>query len=104
MPAGGTTATYVAYGLSNFLWWRSFGNEQDDNGVLTLTFHGKRVIDARFAPSHLDDTGVPVPATGSEADTDQRRMGLGSRLCRPRGTSAALTGNHRVVFTADPSG
>jgi poly-gamma-glutamate synthesis protein (capsule biosynthesis protein) len=60
--------TYVAYGLSNFLWWRSFGNEQDDNGVLTLTFKGKRVIDARFAPSHLDDTGVPVPATGAQAD------------------------------------
>ena len=60
--------TYVAYGLSNFLWWRSFGNEQDDNGVLTLTFQGKRVTNARFAPSHLDDTGVPVPATGAQAD------------------------------------
>jgi poly-gamma-glutamate synthesis protein (capsule biosynthesis protein) len=60
--------TYVAYGLSNFLWWRSFGNEQDDNGVLTLTFHGKRVTNAGFAPSHLDDTGVPVPATGAQAD------------------------------------
>jgi poly-gamma-glutamate synthesis protein (capsule biosynthesis protein) len=58
----------VAYGLSNFLWWRSFGNEQDDNGVLTLTFQGKRVTNARFAPSHLDDTGVPVPATGAQAD------------------------------------
>ena len=33
--------TYVAYGLSNFLWWRSFGNEQDDNGVLTLTVRGQ---------------------------------------------------------------
>ena len=59
---------YVAYGLSNYLWWRSFGNEQDDNGVLTLTFDGKRVTTASFAPSHLDDTGVPVPATGAQAD------------------------------------
>ncbi len=59
---------YVAYGLSNYLWWRSFGNEQDDNGVLTLTFEGTRVTAASFAPSHLDDTGVPVPATGSVAD------------------------------------
>ena len=58
---------YVAYGLSNYLWWRSFGNEQDDNGVLTLTFDGTKVTDARFAPSHLDHTGVPVPATGAEA-------------------------------------
>ncbi len=59
--------SYVAYGLSNYLWWRSFGNEQDDNGVLTLTFDGARVTGARFAPSHLDDTGVPVPAAGAEA-------------------------------------
>jgi poly-gamma-glutamate synthesis protein (capsule biosynthesis protein) len=59
--------TYVAYGLSNYLWWESFGNEQDDNGVLTLTFRGGRVIAARFEPAHLDDTGVPVPATGAVA-------------------------------------
>jgi hypothetical protein len=50
------------------LWWRSFGNEQDDNGVLTLTFDGSKVTDAHFAPSHLDDTGVPVPATGADAE------------------------------------
>jgi len=59
--------TYVAYGLSNYLWWESFGNEQDDNGVLTLTFRGGRVIASRFEPAHLDDTGVPVPATGAVA-------------------------------------
>jgi len=59
---------YVAYGLGNYLWWRSFGNEQDDNGVLTLTFRAGDVVGARFAPSHLDDTGVPVPATGAQAD------------------------------------
>lgn len=62
-----TDGSYVAYGLSNYLWWRSFGNEQDDNGVLTLTFDGAKVTSAGFAPSHLDDTGVPVPATGAEA-------------------------------------
>ena len=60
--------TYVAYGLSNYLWWRSFGNEQDDNGVLTLTFDGRTVTAASFAPSHLDVTGVPVPATGTQRD------------------------------------
>ena len=58
---------YVAYGLGNFLWWRSFGNVQDDNGVLTLKFRGSRVVRAYFAPAHLDDRGVPVPATGGEA-------------------------------------
>ena len=58
--------TYVAYGLGNYLWWRSFGNNQDDNGVLTLTFRGGKVVADRFAPSRLDDRGVPVPATGAE--------------------------------------
>jgi hypothetical protein len=43
----------------------SFGNNQDDNGVLTLTFHNGTVVDDSFAPSHLDDRGVPVPATGA---------------------------------------
>jgi poly-gamma-glutamate synthesis protein (capsule biosynthesis protein) len=59
---------YVAYGLGNYLWWRSFGNDQDDNGVLTLTFRGGKVVADSFAPSHLDDRGVPLPATGAEAD------------------------------------
>ena len=59
--------TYVAYGLGNYLWWRSFGNTQDDNGVLTLTFRRDRVVAARFHPAHLDERGVPVPATGAQA-------------------------------------
>jgi poly-gamma-glutamate capsule biosynthesis protein CapA/YwtB (metallophosphatase superfamily) len=58
---------YVAYGLGNYLWWRSFGNAQDDNGVLTLTFRRARVVAAQFAPAHLDQRGVPIPATGAQA-------------------------------------
>jgi poly-gamma-glutamate synthesis protein (capsule biosynthesis protein) len=58
--------SYVAYGLGNYLWWLSFGNNQDDNGVLTLTFHRGKVTRAQFAASHLDDRGVPMPATGAE--------------------------------------
>ncbi len=57
--------TYVAYGLGNYFWWRSFGNAQDDNGVLTLTFSQARVTGATFLPTHLDERGVPMPATGS---------------------------------------
>ncbi len=62
LPGG----AYVAYGLGNYLWWRTFGNDQDDNGVLTLTFEHRKVIGQSFAPSRLDDRGVPVPATGAE--------------------------------------
>jgi poly-gamma-glutamate synthesis protein (capsule biosynthesis protein) len=59
--------TYVAYGLGNYLWWMSFGNVQDDNGVLTLTIDNGKVTAAKLSPSHLDDRGIPVPATGAEA-------------------------------------
>jgi len=69
--------SYVAYGLSNYLWWMSFGNEQDDNGVLTLSFEAHKVIGAHFAPAHLDSQGVPVPATGAtkvRIDTEWQRV------------------------------
>jgi poly-gamma-glutamate synthesis protein (capsule biosynthesis protein) len=59
--------TYVAYGLGNYLWWRTFGNNQDDNGVLTLTFRYGNVIAAHFAPSHLQPSGISPPATGADA-------------------------------------
>lgn len=62
-----TNGTYVAYGLGNYLWWESFHNDQDDNGLLTLTFAHRKVVAAHFAPSHLARTGVPVPAHGAQA-------------------------------------
>jgi poly-gamma-glutamate synthesis protein (capsule biosynthesis protein) len=58
--------TYVEYGLGNYLWWLSIGNDQDDNGVLTLHFHHGNVVQAHFAPSHLDQRGIPMPARGAE--------------------------------------
>ncbi|MGI8880959.1 MAG: CapA family protein [Jatrophihabitans sp.] len=74
---------YVAYGLSNYLWWESFGNEQDDNGILTLSFQKGKVTSAQFAAAHLDSTGVPVPAVGAtkkridaEWERDRKCAGL----------------------------
>ncbi len=74
---------YVAYGLGNYFWWRSFGNDQDDNGVLTLTFAAGRVRAANFVPSRLDEQGISPPATGQSAlridqefDTARRCAGL----------------------------
>ena len=65
--AGWTSSgAYVEYGLGNYLWWMNFGNKQDDNGVLTLTFRGGKVVADDFAPSHLNNLGEPVPATGAE--------------------------------------
>jgi poly-gamma-glutamate capsule biosynthesis protein CapA/YwtB (metallophosphatase superfamily) len=56
---------FVAYGLGNYLWFKGAGDDSPDNGVLTLTFRGGKVVADKFAPSHLDDRGVPVPATGA---------------------------------------
>jgi poly-gamma-glutamate synthesis protein (capsule biosynthesis protein) len=79
--------SYVAYGLGNYFWWRSFGNSQDDNGVLTLTFAHNRVSQAAFAPSRLDDRGVAMPASGATrqrilAEWEQGRQCAGL-LARP---------------------
>jgi hypothetical protein len=68
---------YVAYGLGNYFWWRSFGNEQDDNGVLTLTIKAGRVTATQFDPSHLDDRGIGLPATGA---TKQRILAEWNRV------------------------
>jgi poly-gamma-glutamate capsule biosynthesis protein CapA/YwtB (metallophosphatase superfamily) len=59
--------SYVAYGLGNYFWWLSFGNAQDDDGVLTLTVTHDRVTAATFDPARLDDRGIAVPATGATA-------------------------------------
>jgi poly-gamma-glutamate synthesis protein (capsule biosynthesis protein) len=56
---------FVAYGLGNYLWFKGAGDDSPDNGVLTLTFRSGKVVSDTFAPSHLDDRGVPVPATGA---------------------------------------
>ncbi|MDQ1720875.1 MAG: hypothetical protein QOI26_609 [Pseudonocardiales bacterium] len=80
---------YVAYGLGNYFWWRSFGNSQDDDGVLTLTLTRDRVTAAVFAPARLDDRGIAVPATGTTASRilgqlDQARDCAGLLAAPPR--------------------
>jgi poly-gamma-glutamate synthesis protein (capsule biosynthesis protein) len=79
---------YVAYGLGNYFWWKSFDNAQDDNGVLRLTFAGGRVRSAQFVPSQLDDQGISPPATGTNAqritaEFDQARQCAGLLAAPP---------------------
>jgi poly-gamma-glutamate synthesis protein (capsule biosynthesis protein) len=58
---------YVANSMGDYLWWTADSAAEYDTGLLTLTVdHGKVVAD-HFAPAHIDDRGVPVPATGAEA-------------------------------------
>lgn len=81
---------YVAYGLGNYYWWRTFGNDQDDNGVLTLTFAHQRVAAASFSPSQLTDTGISPSATGANAqrilnEWNQRRIQCTTLSAAPPG-------------------
>jgi len=80
-----TDGTYVAYGLGNYFWWRSFGNNQDDNGVLTLTISGKGVRAASFEPARLDDRGIGLPAVGA---TRQRVLAEWDRVRQCTGLTA----------------
>jgi poly-gamma-glutamate synthesis protein (capsule biosynthesis protein) len=60
--------TYVAYGLSNFVWWRddAFSN---DTGVLRLTLRGGAVSHSELVPASISrTTGQPLPASGAAAD------------------------------------
>jgi hypothetical protein len=59
--------TYVSFGLGNYFWWLSFGDQRDDSGILTLTVTRNRVTGASFAPARLDERGIAVPATGATA-------------------------------------
>jgi poly-gamma-glutamate synthesis protein (capsule biosynthesis protein) len=81
--------SYLAYGLGNYYWWKSFGNAQDDNGVLTLTFDRHRVLAARFQPSELTSDGTSPPATGAEAQRIQAEFDR-ARSCA--GLSATPSG------------
>ena len=80
---------FLAYGLGNYFWWRSFGNDQDDNGVLTLTVTGKKIVSSAFEPSQLDNRGIGVPANGANrarilTEWDQARRCSGLAASKPR--------------------
>lgn len=60
----GSTA-YIAYGLGNFVWWRTRA-ASDDTGVLTLTVQNGAVIGSLFTPAVIDHNGRPQPVIGPE--------------------------------------
>lgn len=60
--------TYVAYGMSNFVWWYNDANS-NDTGVIRITLAGPTVASTEFLPAYIDrTTGQPIPSTGAEAD------------------------------------
>ncbi len=74
-------SAYVAYGLGNFVWWRSNDEVSITTGVLTLTLppptaDGETVTDpgavtaATWTPMRIGDDGIPVVRTGADAEAD----------------------------------
>ena len=66
--AGWLGDTYVAYGLGNFVWWRSNYPAAVTTGVLNLTVDDGRVLQVDFVPARIDDAGLPQTRTGLDAD------------------------------------
>jgi poly-gamma-glutamate capsule biosynthesis protein CapA/YwtB (metallophosphatase superfamily) len=56
-------ATYVHYGLGNFVWYT--GSHSTDTGVLRLTVRKEGVVRREFLPGVVSGTGQPVPVTGA---------------------------------------
>ena len=60
--------TFVAYGLSNFLWWYNDALT-NDTGVLEITLRDATIVGTRFVPASIDrKTGQPIPVSGAEAN------------------------------------
>jgi poly-gamma-glutamate synthesis protein (capsule biosynthesis protein) len=52
--------TYVAYGLSNFVWWYN-DSASNDTGVIRVTLSGSMVAKTEFLPAYIDrTTGQPI--------------------------------------------
>jgi hypothetical protein len=66
--AGWLGNTYVAYGLGNFVWWRSNYPAAVTTGVLNLTVDDGRVLQADLVPARIDDAGLPQARTGPDED------------------------------------
>jgi len=87
--AGWLGRSYVAYGLGNFVWWRS-AEPDSRTGVLTLTLEGRRVVRARWTPMLVGDDGVPrAPARADKVRLwrvwNQARGCTGLRATPPTG-------------------
>lgn len=61
---------YIAWGLGNFVWWRSTNVGANDTGVLTLTLDGRKTTAATWNPMQVGNDGLPQQLTGSDRDEE----------------------------------
>jgi poly-gamma-glutamate capsule biosynthesis protein CapA/YwtB (metallophosphatase superfamily) len=65
-------ATYVHYGLGNFVWYGS--SKSTDSGLLSLTVTGRKVTKHAFIPAIISSTGQALPVSGNELTAIQQRL------------------------------
>jgi poly-gamma-glutamate capsule biosynthesis protein CapA/YwtB (metallophosphatase superfamily) len=59
--------TFVAYGMSNFLWHYNDAGS-NDTGVMRITLTGSKITSTQFLPAYINrTTGQPELVSGSEA-------------------------------------
>jgi poly-gamma-glutamate capsule biosynthesis protein CapA/YwtB (metallophosphatase superfamily) len=59
--------TFVAYGMSNFLWWLNDA-QTNDTGVMRVTLTGATITKTEFLPAYINrTTGQPELVSGGEA-------------------------------------
>ena len=87
--------TYVAYGLSNFLWWYNDA-QSNDTGVLRVTLTGSTITKTEFLPAYIDrTTGQPIPSTGAEAARISAEHAALRGCTGPRPSPPVLPCDHR---------
>lgn len=66
--AGLLGATYVTYGLGNFVWYTQASDSTSTTGVLTLTVKNGAVTGERWEPARIGSDGLPRFTDGTEAE------------------------------------
>ncbi len=63
---------YVAWGLGNYVWWRSSNVGATDTGVLTLTMNKRTTTAASWNPMRVGEGGLPQELTGADRDAEMK--------------------------------
>jgi poly-gamma-glutamate capsule biosynthesis protein CapA/YwtB (metallophosphatase superfamily) len=82
---GWKDATYVHYGLGNFVWYT--GSHSTDTGVLRVTVRKEGVVKREFLPGVVSGTGQPVPATGATKQRVEGRLAQAAKCTGLAGSS-----------------
>ncbi|HEX2362762.1 MAG TPA: CapA family protein [Jiangellaceae bacterium] len=61
-------ATYVAYGLGNFVWYNPDSESASTTGLLTITVDAGHVVAEDWNPARIDANGMPRFVTGGESE------------------------------------